>query len=149
MPDLPGPQPLRRQTHGFSGGLAAVRLGDRWGCADKTGAIVVKPQFNWALGFSEGLGGVDLDRDLGFIDGDGNFAVAPSFKDIRVFSEGMAAVRIRDKWGYIDRQGNIAVRPRFENNALPFRGGIAQVRLSGGYLGYINRSGKYVWIPTR
>jgi hypothetical protein len=136
------------EARGFSEGLAAVRLRDKWGYADKSGAIVIPPQFGWAYGFAEGMGGVKFESKYGFINHQGKFVVQPVFQDVREFSEGLAAVEKDSKWGYIDKEGNVVVEPRFENNALPFRRGIAQVRLWGGEIGYINKSGEYVWKPT-
>lgn len=136
------------EARGFSEGLAAVRVGDMWGYADKSGAIVIPPQFGWAYAFEEGLAGVKLERKYGFINHDGEFVVPPTFQDVRSFSEDLAAVENNSKWGYIDKQGNVVVEPRFDNNALPFRGGIAQVTLWGGDIGYINKLGEYVWKPS-
>jgi len=113
------------------------------------GVIAIPPQFAWAYGFAEGLAGVKLEGKCGFINRDGKFVVPPTFQDVRFFNEDLAAVEKNSKWGYIDKQGNVVVEPRFENNALPFRGGIAQVRLWGGETGYINKSGEYVWKPTQ
>jgi WG containing repeat len=135
------------EASGFSEGLAAVRLGDKWGYVDKSGAIAIPPQFEWAYGFAEGLAGVKLEGKCGFINRDGKFVVPPTFQDVRFFNEDLAAVEKNSKWGYIDKQGNVVVEPRFDNNALPFRAGIAQVRLWDGDLGYINKSGGYVWEP--
>lgn len=127
----------------FSEGLAAVRVGDLWGYADKSGAIVIPPQFESAYEFEEGLAGVELKQKYGFINHDGKFVVPPTFQDVRFFSEYLAPVEQDSKWGYIDKQGNMVVEPRFDIRALPFRGGIAQVTLWGGDIGYINKSGEY------
>ena len=44
--------------------LAEVRIGDdktgRWGYIDKTGKMVISPQFDWTFGFSEGLAAVNI-----------------------------------------------------------------------------------------
>jgi hypothetical protein len=135
------------EASGFSEGLAAVRLGDKWGYVDKSGAIAIPPQFEWAYGFAEGLAGVKLEGKCGFINRDGKFVVPPTFQDVRFFNEDLAAVEKNSRWGYIDKQGNVVVEPRFDDSALPFRAGIAQVRLWDGDLGYINKSGGYVWEP--
>jgi hypothetical protein len=74
--------------------------------------------------------------------------VPATFQDVGVFSEGLAAVKQSFKWGYIDREGSALIEPRFDNNALRFRAGIAQVNVGNGDLGYIDRSGEYVWKPT-
>jgi WG containing repeat len=39
----------------FSDGLAAVRLGSKYGYIDKTGKLVIHPQFDLVLNFTDGL----------------------------------------------------------------------------------------------
>jgi WG containing repeat len=137
------------EARGFSEGLAAVRVGNLWGYADKSGAIVISPQFGWAYAFEQGLAGVQFEGKYGFISREGKFVVPPTFQDVRPFSEDLAAIESNSKWGYVDRQGNVVIEPQFGNNALPFRAGIAQVRLWNGDLGYINKSGEYIWKPQQ
>jgi hypothetical protein len=110
--------------------------------------LALTPQFGWAYGSSEALAGVELGGKYGFIDHGGHFVVPATFEDVREFSEGLAAVKQTSKWGYIDKHGSTVIEPRFDSNALPFRTGIAQVRLSNGELGYVNKTGEYVWKPA-
>ena len=92
---------------------------------------------------------IKVGGKYGYIDQEGYFIIPAKFEDVREFSQGLAAVKRSSKWGYIDKQGSVVVEPLFDNNALPFRAGIAQVRLSSGDLGYIDKSGEYVWKPAR
>ena len=48
--------------------------------------------------------------------------------------------------GYIDTDGRLAVNPQFDH-AGEFEHGLAPVWL-GKKQGYVNRDGKYVWMPT-
>lgn len=43
------------QADSFSGGLARVKIGNKWGYIDKKGKLVIQPQFDEAASFSEGL----------------------------------------------------------------------------------------------
>src|SRR5262249_43054146 len=52
----------------FSEGLCAVRIGNKWGYIDKTGKVVISPQFDSAGIFSEGLACVRKGRKVGYID---------------------------------------------------------------------------------
>ena len=96
----------------FSEGLAAVRIGDKWGFIDKQGTIVIKnPQFSRAYSFREGLAPVRIGDDKagkwGFIDKQGTIVINPQFSSALSFQEGLAIVRIGDdktgKWGFINR----------------------------------------------
>jgi hypothetical protein len=66
------------------------------------------------------------------------------------FSDGLAAVKLNGKWGYIDKDGKTVISPQFDQ-AVPFQNGLAQVvvRSSPPKFGYIDRTGKYIWEPTR
>src|SRR5712692_7147714 len=61
----------------FSEDLAGVRIGDeengKWGYIDKTGKMIISPQFDQAWGFQEGLAAVKIHSEdgngkWGFID---------------------------------------------------------------------------------
>jgi hypothetical protein len=96
-------------------GLFRVQIGSKYGFIDKTGKIVIKPQFDDAL--------------LGFF-------------------EGLAEVQIGGKWGYIDKSGNIVIKPQFDGTS-GFQEGLAKVFIGGKEAGYIDKTGRYVWEPTR
>ncbi|MCJ7832811.1 MAG: WG repeat-containing protein [Deltaproteobacteria bacterium] len=63
----------------FSDGLASIKIGKKWGFIDKTGKVVIQPQFDDAkykyYYFSEGLAKTyKPNGDLGgYIDKQGNF----------------------------------------------------------------------------
>jgi hypothetical protein len=160
-----------QDTGGFSEGLVAVRPRDRWGYVDGDGTPVIPLRYRWAGDFSEGLAPAREDRVLcGYIDRTGAFAIPARFRECRPFSNGLARVDLAGEFdaprvGFIDRAG----KPVFEgadadppfDSALDFAGGLAAVgqggpvftaapeAASGPLLGYVERSGKYVWKPTR
>ncbi len=47
----------------------------KWGYIDKTGTVVIKPQFDYAYNFYEGLARVKIGKRSGFIDRTGKFVV--------------------------------------------------------------------------
>lgn len=103
------------------------------GFIDRTGKIVIDPEFDYAERFSEGLSAVRNIRDSkwGYIDHTGSFVVAPRFDMAQSFSEGRAAVSVeaeggRSRWGYIDRSGKVVVEPAYLT-AEPFFEGLAVV----------------------
>ena len=63
--------------------------------------------------------------------------------------EGLAAVRIDKKWGYIETTGRMVIEPQEFWNVKPFHNGLAQVQTKDTGVGYIDRSGKYVWGPHK
>jgi hypothetical protein len=143
----------------FSEGLVAVAVNKKWGYIDTTGKMTIPPQFNIAYEFSEGLApvkigtGCELCGKWGFIDKTGKVVIEPRFEAVNDFSEGLAVFRQGTKSGFIDRTGRIVIEPRFDY-ATSFEAGLAEVQLNCNAVavcdvGYIDKSGKYVWKPTQ
>jgi hypothetical protein len=68
----------------FSEGLAAVKVGDKWGCVDKTGQMVIPPQFfvRYYPCFADyhffgGVARVWVGQELAYIDVKGKFVWGP------------------------------------------------------------------------
>jgi len=94
-------------------GLARVKLSGKWGYIDRTGRIVINPQFEEAGDFSEGLARVKTGGKWGYIDRTGRFLINPQFEEAGDFSQGLARVKLGGKWGYVDRRGELAISPQF------------------------------------
>ena len=62
----------------FSEGVAAVKVGGKFGYNDKAGKIVINPQFDDAGEFSGGLAWVLVAGKQGYIDKDGKYVWNPS-----------------------------------------------------------------------
>jgi len=90
---------MRYESAGsFSEGLAAVRVpGQGSGFIDKTGVLVIPPQFENAWGFKEGLAPVVVDDKWGFINKTGTLVIENQFDWIERFSEGLAIVERSSK----------------------------------------------------
>ncbi|HEY9777799.1 MAG TPA: WG repeat-containing protein [Planktothrix sp.] len=145
----------------FHDGLAAVRVKtiangadkgqtkaqpaeNNWGYIDKTGKVVIAPQFAAAQDFHEGLAEVELGQDKLIIDHDGKL-IDGKFELTRPFAENLAPVEVNGKWGYIDKSGKFALKPQFED-AYYFADGLAGIKLEGKY-GLIDHTGKIVIAP--
>jgi hypothetical protein len=160
------------EARSFSEGLAAVQIKGQWGYIDKTGRLAIEPRFEDAGDFYGGLAAVKLTVEesryvtcpmdeqgstrtstklYGYIDKTGRLVVPPQFEYAGPFSEGLANVSNCFKPFFIDRTGKVALRVPFDD-ASPFHEGLAQVlryEQGGARSGYIDKTGKVVWEPSR
>ncbi|MBK1989378.1 WG repeat-containing protein, partial [Sphaerospermopsis aphanizomenoides BCCUSP55] len=143
----------------FSEGMAAVKIGYKWGYIDKTGKLVGRIEYDTAEPYSEGLALVKINNDknryIGYIDKTGkritNLINNLKIDDALSFSEGMAAVKIGNKWGYItptfDQTGNIIITViplQFQFDAAQsFSEGLAAVKIGNKWT-YIDKTGQTV-----
>src|ERR1035437_3884839 len=145
--------------------LYPVVVNGRWGFVDKSGKLVINPQFDRAEVLAERLAAVRLGR-WGYVDVSGKVVINPQFDKADVFSDGLAAVKLGGggpdplapfdprpyrpfggggRYGYINPEGKYAINPQFED-AGTFAGGLAAVKL-GGRWGFIDKTGKIVINP--
>lgn len=176
--ELPPDLMLGRMSSGFSEGLAIVHGLPSFesdvnpvipeGYIDKTGAVVIQPQFECATDFSEGLAAVRVAENgalkWGFIDTTGAIVIQPKYDQAGLFTEGLAAVGtlptdrrgdgvfIGDcRWGYIDKTGTVIIELQDNQVAYPFCGGMARVETwtekSGApiSIAYIDSAGMVIW----
>lgn len=96
-----------------------------WGIVDKSGKVIIKPEFDFIKRFSEGLAYAIKDNKAGFIDKNGNWAIKPEFTsnldnkgffkdELNYFKNGFAIVSKDNTLLLIDKLG--AIRFRFLNN---------------------------------
>lgn len=119
--------------------------GFRWGFKDKSGRVIIQPQFEFAKPFSEGLAVVMLGGSYGFIDETGQLVIRPQFYNADPFSEGLAPVMLHGGWGYIDVTGQTVIAPQFDV-VRGFAEGLAAVAI-GDRWGFINKDGQLVIRP--
>jgi hypothetical protein len=134
----------------------------RCGYIDKTGKVMIEPQFDEAALFHEGLAAVSVKKDevteWGYIDPNGKWVIEPQFDGVGNFSEGLATVGSSETAGggsildwhcaYIDRTGKAVISLEPGQSPHDFSGGIAEV--DGGpaaarYMTYIDKAGKVIW----
>jgi WG containing repeat len=100
--------------------LFPVKEHGKWGYMDKSGKLVISPDYYDAYPFTEGLAlvqpHVDMDSRairVRFIDTSGNLLGSKTYAYAEVFSDGLALVVIagEEKWGpgYIDKTGEMVI----------------------------------------
>lgn len=88
-----------------------------WGfISDKTGEVVIKPQFFSPTCFSDGTAGarpVDAPEKMGLINKEGKWVVHPAWRSVKTGRDGYFVVQNDDDcWGAIDGRGKIVIELR-------------------------------------
>jgi hypothetical protein len=129
---------------GDSNGEVCGIEGGKWGYIDKTGEVVIQPQFDETSRFSEGLAAVAMLDKWGYIDKTGKIVIAP-FDRAGTFSEGFASVKIGSQWGFVNDKGKVVITPQFDK-VEDFNEGLAAVN-TGGKWGFVDKTGEMVIKP--
>src|SRR5579885_1061207 len=87
----------------------------KWGYIDKTGKVVIKPQFKAAEQFSDGLGLIWTNHGNAYVDRAGKVVIGAPALSEGWFNEGLAAINIGDQHGYIDKMGKVVLRSEFDD----------------------------------
>lgn len=134
----------------FSEGLASVKENGKWGYIDKTGALVIKPQFEISYSFHEGLAATRMDKKWGFIDKTGKFVIEPKFNNVGHFHDDLSSAYIQGKngwtYGFINRKGDWVIEPQFYPEPRGFSSGLSAINKNGKW-GFIDKAGKIVIEP--
>ena len=124
------------------------------GYIDRSGRMVVEPQWDDAEPFAGGLAAVGtrhveadggVSRTVsrqGWIDRTGRVVIPLTWDDAGDFVEGRARVKQGERWGYVDRTGAVIVKPEYDD-AAPFSEGLAAVKRDDR-TGFIDPSGAVV-----
>jgi hypothetical protein len=122
----------------------------KFGFIDRTGKMVIPPQFDSADRFSEGLAFVKEGKRIGYIDRQGKFALRSQFDPAQPFSDGLTPIsmpQLKGRQGFIDKTGAVVLRLPFEWYAGPFWQGLAIARDNRYRFGVIDKTGKFVVPP--
>ena len=157
---------INRDASKFDEGLAPVKSNDLWGFVDKTGKIVIEPQFTQVMQFDKGVCVVEIGGGsrrgmgkYGIIDKTGKWIVEAQYPEMGYFSEDVVCVATsQGKVGFMDRTGKWVIEPKFDlrnrnkkygdfdGSLSRFEGGLACV-LSNGKFGFIDKTGNWVIDP--
>lgn len=138
-----------QEFHEFIGGLAAVKIHDKWGYINNQGELQIPPVFKLVKDFHEGRAWVtDLNNNFQLIDKSGQLINLSGYKikDCKDFSEGLAAINIDDLWGFIDYNGKIIIKNVFLKTG-EFADSLCWARNIDQLTGFIDHTGKYVIEP--
>ena len=121
-------------------GLIRITTRGPWakqGYADLSGKIVIRPQFNWAHDFSDGLAAVQtgVSGKFGYIDTTGVVVIKPQFDRVHKFMRGIARVEIGR---------NVGLGPPCPVDMYCLHRFIWDAEI-----GYIDKTGAYIWKPTK
>jgi hypothetical protein len=99
-------------------------MNSAYGYIDRSGAIVIKPQFfisgnNLAADFVDGRAfvsqlsiGLTFSNLHGVIDKSGRWIVRPKYDHISAYSDGLARALINNRWLFLDKDGHEAVQTK-------------------------------------
>jgi hypothetical protein len=115
-----------------AGPLFRIHYGDKWGFMDRTGRVVIRPQFSDVGDFFDGLAKILMPAGKGykycFINESGETAIPCVFDNAGDFSEGLAPVKVGRRWGYINTSGTMVIAPQFQG-AAEIRDGFGRVEV--------------------
>ena len=133
-------------ARGFSCGLAAVKLDNKWGYIDKVGNLAISNRYDLAMPFASDVAHVCLKEKWGMIDKTGKYLVEPRYDKMAEFhTEGLSAVCLAGAWSFVDIHGTVKVPGQF-SQARNFSEGMASVTVNGK-VGFIDHAGKFVVLP--
>jgi len=120
-------------AYDFSEGLARAydNKTRKWGFIDKTGNIIIQPQYDEALSFFDGLARVKREGKYGFINKEGKEVILLMYDDARNFSRGLAAVKRDDKWGFIDKTDHPIIPIKYKRTLDFTPDGVTMVTYNG------------------
>lgn len=127
-------------------GLFPAMVQERWGFIDRTGSVVIEPEYEGTQDFSGGLAPVKKDGKWGYVDATGEVVIQPQFDFADGFSDGLAAVEQGGRVGYIDKTGEFVIRPHLTGPWGSFCEGLAPVQVDGKW-GFMDQTGDIVIEP--
>jgi hypothetical protein len=107
-------QPLFKECHSFSEGMAAVRNEQGWGFVDHSGLVRIPCTLPEAGFFHGGVARIRHNGKYGLIDTFGNWVVEPCMDFLSVPSQGYLSFRDKSKWGFMNLEGQITLPAQYE-----------------------------------
>ncbi len=73
-------------------GYVSIRVDEKWGCMNKSGEIVISPQYDDALKFENGIAYAIKGGKIGYIKPDGSYLIEPKYDRAGAFVNGVTYV---------------------------------------------------------
>ncbi len=158
----------KRTCRGLTPVCVEIESEDFYGLVDNRGEWVVPPKYE-ACGdeIYEETFAVAVDEKWGVIDLDGNWVIPPQYTCTESFHEGLCRVYVGGhmdldnyladgQFGYVNRAGELVIPAQFDE-AYDFEDGVAEVQEFAEddpygrktKIGWIDKTGKFIWKPTR
>ena len=103
-----------------------IRRGKKWGFMNRTGKVIIEPQFDAVNDFFRGRAAALKNGKWGYINESGIEIIPFSFDGALDFTGEIAPVLVGRKWGYIDLTGRWIISPQFQA-AAEMKDGLARV----------------------
>jgi hypothetical protein len=139
FPDYPFLNTLEQEQSLLNTSLFPFKRDDRYGFMDRTGAVVIDPQFDQLGFFYEGLATAVKDARYGYVDKLGSVVIPFRFESASDFEGGRAIVQENGLYGVIDRIGNYILKPIY-SDIQGLSSGLFLVAKDSLY-GYIDKDG--------
>ena len=137
---------LFEKAEDFNGGLAEVRLNNKWGFINQQGEVVIIPQYFDSHKFCCGLSVMSKGGKHGYINAKNEIIIKPQFDRVSHFADNKAFVLNNGYWGCINKEGNYIIESKY-TDTQNFSEGYAWVKKDGIW-GLIDSLGKYVIEPN-
>ncbi|MCB9169497.1 MAG: WG repeat-containing protein [Flavobacteriales bacterium] len=135
---------------GFHFGLAAVKMGKKWGFMNISGKLTIPAKYDKVDAFEGPFTTVGIGKQLFVLGTDGQEAAVkdPTVVDVRSFHEGLAPFKTSGKMmGFMDGQQNTVIPAQFKTVGY-FSDGLAWAKNASDAVGFINKKGEWV-IPAK
>lgn len=116
-----------------------IPAGKGFGFIDRTGRVVIPPDFEQVRPFYEQLAAAKSKGKWGFINSQGKFSIPARYGDVGDFHEGRAAFSEGGLFGFLDSKGGTAIPARF-NHVEAFQDGRAKVQIQNQFT-YVDAQG--------
>lgn len=141
-------------TKGFKENLLRVKKDGLYGFLDRTGEVIISPQFDYAESFQDGVAYVQLDEKNGYIDQDGRLLFSFPTETMWIADEYEGIyfryLRADGTWGFLNREGEvlseISSNITSDSDAL-LANGLFPACGETGYYGFLNVYGDWVIWP--
>jgi len=136
----------------YETGLYRIRIGSKYGMANKNGQLLAKAEWSGIINFKAGLAQVVSGNKKALINKAGkvitpdayNYSANPDEK-LKFPEERLTIITQAGKYGFITETGIVITKPQWDD-VKPFRNGYARVKKNGKW-GFVDRTGNVVLTP--